>query len=211
MKRSHENSEEDVFLAPVAGAIREAFIKEKRALLGNSYMGPGRWDKRCVWLAAARTCVHDLSADPATFVRAAFACSLLSAGPFPNMLYGKAAKRWYREYTSRVKHQCGDALSDETPAQQEDKKALGDLIKSTREIMIRRSGTYLVTPENLNWLCNSFCPAPAYVRILLAYPEDAVKDAYGQEALTFFASHPNIVKAAKNLNYPMDDILQWLM
>jgi hypothetical protein len=201
---------DDRFLAPVAGAIREAFIKEKRALLGDVYRGPGRQDKTSIWLAAARLCRCDLEADPATFVRACFVSSRMDSGPYPNMLSSATAKKWYNSYFARVKS-VGGGTKDETPLQTEDRKILEQDIRTARDIMVRINGTYIATADNIVWLRSPICPSPAYVRVLLAYPDTQVKSDCGDEAFKFFAKHPSFERAAEKLGYPMSEILEWLM
>lgn len=201
----------------VAKALKKYYIAEKNRILPDTYKFAKRHDKFANWKSAAIQCIK-IGADPATYIRAAFALSGLKTGPYPNSLGGPAALNWYRKYTRSI---VTDNLLSEEAIEQINKRpseliqyvdteTLAEEIKQLRRTLLRLTGTWETCEETLKYLNKFSFPLAPYLRVLLAYPNETTRERFGSEALEFFYQHPNMVLAAKKLNYPMQDIIKWL-
>ena len=212
MEESNEKSEIDQrFIAPMAASIRKAYIDQKSRMLGGAAVRLGkRHDKQQNWKRAAEQCLK-LKADPESYVRACFMFCNMSTGPFANMLGGSASRGWYDKFQNIIRKDGKTKIEDgEKLGEAVDREGLSWQITATREAMVRLSGSYAPTPDNIDWLCRWTTHVEPHVKVLLAYPDERAKERFGEDAYSIFVSSPNVVAAAKKLGYPIEDILVWL-
>ena len=197
-------------LIAVGNVLRATFIAEKCELLGRKWRMSNWHDRRDHWRNVARQCIL-LNADPQTYVRAAFVKCNMQAGPFASMLSGKTAASWYRSYVSGPGSKGYDIQKDNEPlVNAVYRKELSDALKAQRQTLKNMNGTWLPNEANVEWLLRYSSPVPLHIRTLICYPAPLLRERYGNSAYSYFAKHPHIVHAAKQLGFPMDDILLWL-
>lgn len=207
-EHSKEIKIDDRFIVAMAARIRREYIDQKARILGNRSGGVGkRHDKQSNWKRAAEQCLK-LKADPESYVRACFMFCEMSTGPFANMLGGAAAKGWYNKFQNTISQSKRE--EGETVSQAADREGLSRQITTAREAMVRLSGHYNPTPENIDWVCRWTTQVEPHVKVLLAYPDPRVIERFGAEALEIFLSSPNVVASAKKLGYPVEEILACL-
>lgn len=200
------------YVTAIAHQIRKYYIEEKQKLLKKKFNPSRRHDKAHIWQNAARNCLK-LETDPKTFIRAAFQNCELRSGPFSNNLGGAAARKWYKMFIRKMEEDGVKQQDTETPIESVERQTLEEDILAARRTLKRINNTYLVNNTNLDLLSSSISPIAPHIRFLLAYPHKLIieKDPQGKNAArNFFYTHPGIIKAAKKLGFPMNDILEWL-
>lgn len=189
----------------VGHAIRKHFRTAKEQRTGRRYNPDKRHDNPETWLKAGRTCLA-AGADPHDWVVAAFNRCPHRGGPFPNMLTGESAARWYSDQFGAG--QGTSTLSEETPAQMEDIKTT---LITAHTIMLNHTGSARVA-DNRTFLGACYFNFEPWVRVVIAccwtefFPE--VLDKYGQEARAFLEEHPHYVRLLTELGYKLENVLQ---
>lgn len=205
----------------LARELKKEFILAKRRRLGKVYKPSKRHDRFDYWRRAAEQC-YELSAKPQDYVAAAFEQCKMSTGPFPNAMFGPAARGWWRSYVNirpalkavrDMEKEAGvKCLDSNFPSGQE--LELGRDIQQIRELLVESCGTWKLTEATLQKLRSRAFPIEPWARVLLTWTSSGgdpeVGARYGVETLEFLHARPNVLNAARILGFPMNDILQWL-
>lgn len=193
-------------LKAVARTLRSSYIKAKSKVLGRTYRPSQRHDRPEYWQNAAELCLT-MNAAPEDFIKAAFLGCSMKAGPFANMLFGKAARRWYEEYRFSI-------VGDEESETREEPTPLADElfrqeVLTTRKMMFHAGGTYSVNDRNIIMLRLPGMPFSPVVRVLVTWPDARIMADYGAQAVDFFKRNPHCVSVARELRLPVDGLLKW--
>ncbi len=99
-------------LESLAKELRSIFARKKKERDGK-YNPMERNKSMEVWLKVAVNC-KQANADPEAFIQAAFDYNTVAGGPFPNMLWGSQAVRWYEQKVCYISENQGplDAPDD---------------------------------------------------------------------------------------------------
>lgn len=85
--------------------------RRKRQSKRPSYKPSARVLNMNNWKGAARQCI-EVNAPPEKYVEAMFEGCDLSTGPFPNMMGGKQALRWWKEYKNKAGYSDSGTVVD---------------------------------------------------------------------------------------------------
>jgi len=203
----------------VAREIKKAYTERKSRLLGRPWKPSSRHQSFSLWQAAADNALH-LGAPPEAYVQAAFRNSKLVNGPFPNNLGGAAATRWWADYVKQnPKYReeqemlevlgIKDLMNMSPPAVTDIKEEL----QSVRQELYNMTGEKEwppLGPKSLDIVQSTILPMSPHMRLILSYPDDTVRDWFGEEILEHFHNRPDVLRALNAFGYPMNEILSWL-
>lgn len=203
----------------VAREIKKAYVERKSRLLRRTWKPSSRHQAFKLWQNAADQ-VLELGAPPEAYVYAAFQHCRMSTGPFPNNLGGPAAAAWWRAYVlqnpgyreefEQLKEAgIEDPLSGSAPAITEIKDDLAHLRKALYK-MTGEKDWPPIQPKSLEIVRSEILQMRPHMRLILAYPDDLVREYFGEEIMENFEKRPDIIRAMQTLEYPMNEILAWL-
>ena len=207
-------------------AIRMLFFQHKSARMGKPYKPSSRHDDPEYYRKAADQCI-ELKANPENYVTACFEQSQhkFRQGPFANMLFGPAARRWYQDHMAIRQappeerearfSDIGEVDEAEeeiepfditTTAEVDIKFTIGQTLKSIYHL----TGSFdHTTPEGMKYLRDQLRSYSSISRVLLGFPDPVIMQRYGKEAQQLILTRPDMKAAIEQLNYPVKEILQW--
>ena len=172
--------------------IKRQFYEAKRQQLGKPYSPAPRYNDPDTWYAAGEKCV-ELSADPFTFVKAAFLYNTVPGGPFPSTLTGNAVVRWYNQYRQA---QNANGKNATEVMDQEVKNILTHAL-SVAMGQVRERPT--------DFLCNEYSIrleiVPAFARVLLYPNHQGIREKWERLACEELNSNPRLLASVKRLGY----------
>ncbi len=212
-------SEEDD-IRRLARTIRQRFIEAKTAALRKKYKPNDRHDRPQFYEAAARQC-YALKADPSDYVQAAIENCQIRGGPFPNQLGGPAAARWYKEKMRAMGMKSDPVLPKEVLQEsgvEEPKERVYacdidlqmDLDLAIAKFMNNSGSPDPHHPKNVEVMLDPRKGLQCTALCLLGGWNPDVLTKYGERIYDFFKTHPNYIEAARRLNFPIDETLQWI-
>lgn len=201
----------------VAREIRKYYLERKQVLFKNKFKMHEKHSEFFHWQRAAEVCI-ELNATPEVYVDAAFSYCRLATGPYPNAMYGPAAKKWYTSYSNGREDLAQSRQKSEEQGRDfmfDEENDVGVLnlkadIEYVNRSLLRLLGSSDITETALEYLASLMVSYPPHVRVLLAPGHEKVKKFFGRFALEYYMKNPRAHRAAETLGYPIRDILLWL-
>ena len=201
----------------VAREIRRYYLERKNSLYHNKFKLSPKQAEFVHWQRAALVCL-ELNAVPEVYVDAAFAHCKMSTGPFPNNMYGVAARSWYSEYMvgrKKLQEAQNKALkAGIDPAYDENSDTSvvtlrGD-IDFVHRSLTRLKGNSKIDDKAMLYIESLMVSYPSHVRVLLGYKNEKIKNIFGREAYQYYMQNPSMYYAAETLGFPIKEIIAWL-
>jgi hypothetical protein len=190
----------------LAQKIRTYFITKKTVLSGNIYKPVARMDSDEIWEKAGKKC-YQMGMSPDDFVEMAFSQNTRGVhGLFPTHLGSTVMDLFYRNYKSQSVY----AGNVQAPAFKRDNKKeviakIEEDISSCMDHLIVWFNTIDYTQEEmLEYLRSPFCQFPAYIKIILGYPDIEVMENESKEAWESKFHSATVQEALKDMGYPSD-------
>lgn len=181
----------------MAREIKNLYIQLKRKATRNqTYKPDKRNDSPELWGKCADLCIQ-LDASPEDFVTCAFEYCTLSGGPFVSGLTGPAMRRWYQMYQNRAATKSFEA---KTPSEMELKIQMASL----NNFLKRKLGTNDPDdPQVLAELSSPIFGLDSLACVMLAGDNDLVVARHGDAAREQLAARPDLVRALKEMGFPL--------
>jgi hypothetical protein len=201
----------------VAREIRKYYLERKQVLFKQKFKLSEKHSDFFHWQRAAEVCI-ELNATPEVYVDAAFSYCQMPTGPYPNAMYGVAARKWYAAYNNgrtdllQSRQKSEEAGRDFMFDEENDVSVLNLKadIEYVNRSLLRLLGSSAITDSAIEYLASIMASYPPHVRVLLAPGNEKVKKFFGKYALEYYMKNPRAHRAAEILGYPIRDILLWL-
>lgn len=201
----------------VARDLRRYYIERKNSIFNNKFKMNPKQAEFMHWQRAALVCL-ELNAAPEVFVDAAFAHCTLSTGPFPNALYGSAARGWYKSYVAGknalIKAQEKATQNGKELGYDEESDpnviSLRSDLEFVKRSLTRLKGNAEIDARAMLYLESLMVSYPPHVRVLLGFKNEKIKNFFGKEAYQYYMQNPGMYYAAEQLGFKIKEIVAWL-